>query len=97
MKASLVMIFLLLMSFSANAAMVACQYQKEACNEQGDQYLCIYYGWAHGEFCSPTDVSTPRRQRPDPDFTCADCYSQARPSLQCKNECGCHISFCGQW
>lgn len=96
MKVTLIVLFTMMMSFAANAAFVSCELQTSACNEQGDKYLCTYYGWAHGEFCSAKDVSRRSGQqpnpepKPDPEFVCADCYSQPKPSQQCQNECGCH-------
>lgn len=91
MKASLALLAVLMMSFSAQAAFVACELQPSACNEKGDRYLCTYYGWAHGEYCSPKDVSR------KPGFVCADCYSMPKPSNQCKTQCGCSSAFCGSW
>lgn len=99
MKSLLIVMFTMLMSLSANAAFVACEYQASSCNDQGDRYLCTYYGWAHGEFCSAKDVSRRPGQspKPDPEFVCADCYSQPRPSQQCITECNCSSAFCGSW
>jgi hypothetical protein len=91
MKASLALMALMLMSFSAQAAFVACDYQPQTCNEKGDMYLCTYYGWANGEFCSPKDVS--RR----PGFKCDECQDMPRPSEQCRTQCGCTSAFCGSW
>lgn len=101
MKVTLIVLFTMMMSFAANAALVSCEYQAASCNEKGDKYLCTYYGWAHGEFCSAKDVSRRPGQRPkpepDPEFVCADCYGQPKTSDQCRTQCGCSSAFCGSW
>lgn len=94
MKASLVVMTTLFLSLSAHAAFTSCEYQEKACNEKGDHYFCTLYGWAYGEFCSPTDVTRLPGGRTR-NFQCADCYSMPKPSQQCQDQCNCHSAFCG--
>ena len=95
MKASLVLMSALFISFSAKAAFVAGEYQEKACNEKNEHYLCTLYGWGYGEFCSAKDVT--RKPGRQPNFACADCYSMPKPSNQCKTDCKCTSAFCGSW
>jgi hypothetical protein len=87
----------MLTSLSAQAAGITCNYQAQSCNQAGDHYRCEYYGWGQGEFCSPTDVSRRINGGRVQENSCDDCYSQPRPSKFCREQCGCHSSFCGQW
>lgn len=57
----------MLTSVSVQAAGIVCTYQNVPCNENGDHYRCVYYGWAHGEFCSPTDGSRRMNRGPKPE------------------------------
>lgn len=85
----------------AQAAIIICEHQETACNEQGDQYLCRGYGWIYIEdFCSETDLT---KKRPFP--TAPFINSESQDST-CVEECKklpnpkavlCEIYRCGNW
>lgn len=95
-------------SGTASAAIFKCELQENACNEQGDHYLCHAFAWiAMDDFCSATDVTT---QRPRPQqlvSTAAATTKPDIPSLTCSEECQklpnptkaflCEIYRCGSW
>ncbi len=92
MKASLVVMTTLLLSFNVFAETVTCKYVEPPCNEQGHRYQCVIFrGWTEGSYCSKTDQSSHNR------FDCAECHGQPKPSQECKTECGCSSAFCGSW
>jgi hypothetical protein len=67
MKRSLIFsLALLFHSVTSHAAYVSCRYDATPCDAQGNHYFCEYYGWAYGNFCSPTDKSHGPLPRPVP-------------------------------